>query len=194
MFATGSMSKQLELLERSGLVVQPEANRCEPRLWVRRLVIWSEPGVVLREITLRPGLNIIWAPDPADHLVGSEDHSVPGHGSGKTLLCRLLRYCLGEDRFAAREQREKIVAAFPKGIVGAEIVVDGRRWAVLRPIGSLRKHFAIPGSTLDAVSLDAAPTGMDPFLTALATTILSDDVADLVPGDEHSSAWLVALA
>ena len=188
------MSKQLELLARSGLVVHPEANRSEPRLWVRRLVIWSEPGVVLREITLRPGLNIIWAPDPADHPAGSEGHSVPGHGSGKTLLCRLLRYCLGEDRFAAHEQREKIAAALPKGIVGAEIVVDGTRWAVLRPIGSLRKHFAIPDATLDAVNLDAPPKGMDPFLAAVATTILSDDVADLVPGDERLRAWLVALA
>ena len=91
------MPRQLELLERSGLEVEPEANRSEPRLWVRRLVIWSEPGIVVREITLRPGLNIIWAPDPADLPGVSDGQTAPGHGSGKTLFCRLLRYCLGED-------------------------------------------------------------------------------------------------
>ena len=188
------MSKQLELLARSGLVVQPEANRSEPRLWIRRLVIWSEPGVVLREITLRPGLNIIWAPDPADRPGGSEQHAAPGHGSGKTLLCRLLRYCLGEDRFAPHEQREKIVATFPNGLVGAEIMVDGTQWAVLRPIGTSRKHFAIRDTTVDAMNVDAVPTGMDPFLEAVTTTILSDDVSDLIPGGDRLRAWLVVLA
>ena len=54
------MPRQLELLGRSNLEVLPEANRSEPRLWIRRLVIWSQPGVVLREIRLRPGLNLIW--------------------------------------------------------------------------------------------------------------------------------------
>ena len=188
------MSKQLELLARSALVVQPEANRSEPRLWIRRLVIWSEPGQILRKITLRPGLNIIWAPDPADQPAVSEDHAIPGHGSGKTLLCRLLRYCLGESRYAPHEQREKIVAAFPDGLVGAEVMVDGTQWAVVRPIGTSRKHFAMKNASLDAVSEDVSPTGMDPFLEAVATTILSDDVADLIPGDDRLSAWLVSLA
>ena len=188
------MSKQLELLARSGLVVQPEANRSEPRLWIRRLVIWSEPGEILREITLRPGLNIVWAPDPTDHPAESEDHAIPGHGSGKTLLCRLLRYCLGESRFAPQQQRKKIVAAFPNGLVGAEIMVNGTQWAVVRPIGISRKHFAMQDASLESVNEDVAPTGMDPFLAAVATTILSDDVADLVPGDDRLSAWLVALA
>ena len=188
------MPRQLELLKRAGLEIQPEANRSEPRLWLRRLVIWSEPGTVLREIPLRPGLNIIWAPDPADRPGGSTEHAPPGHGSGKTLFCRLLRYCLGEDRFAPHEQREKIVAAFPNGLVGAEIVVNGTQWAVVRPIGTTRKHFAIRDTAVDAVNVDAVPTGMDPFLEAVATTILTDDVAALVPGGDRLSAWLVALA
>ena len=188
------MPKQLELLARSGLVVQPEANWSEPRLWVRRLAIWSEPGQILREITLRPGLNIVWAPDPADQAAASVQHAVPGHGSGKTLLCRLLRYCLGESRFAPHEQREKIVSAFPNGLVGAEVMIDGTQWAVVRPIGASRKHYAMQDTSLDAVSEDVAPTGMDPFLAAVATSILSDDVAGLVPGENRLRAWLVALA
>ena len=182
------------MLGRSGLEIQPEAERSEPRLWIRRLVIWSEPGIVLREITLRPGLNILWAPDPADLPGGSVGQAVPGHGSGKTLFCRLLRYCLGEDRFAPDEQREKIVAAFPSGLVGAEIMVDGAQWAVVRPIGTTRKHFAIRGAAVDAVNTNAVPTGVDPLLDAIATGILSDDVAALIPGGHRLRAWLVVLA
>ena len=96
------MTRQLDLLGHAGLEIEPEAGRSEPRLWVRRFAIWSEPGVILREIHLRPGLNIIWAPDPADQAVVPYGDMTLGHGSGKTLLCRLLRYCLGEDRFALK--------------------------------------------------------------------------------------------
>ena len=118
----------------------------------------------------------------------------PGHGSGKTLFCRLLRYCLGEDRFAPDEQREKIIAAIPSGLVGAEIMVDGTQWAVVRPIGTTRKHFAIPDATVAAVNINAVPTGVDPLLEAIATSILSDDVAALIPGGDRLRAWLVVLA
>ena len=38
----------------------------------------------------------------------------------RPLLCRLLRYCLGEDRFAPEDQRAEIAATFPDGLVGAE--------------------------------------------------------------------------
>lgn len=187
------MPRQLELLKRSGLEIQPEAGRSEPRLWIRRLVIWSEPGVILREVILRPGLNIIWAPDPVDRP-GDTEAAAPGHGSGKTLFCRLLRYCLGEARFAPSEQREKIIATFPNGMVGAEIMIDGTQWAVVRPIGTTRKHFAIRDTAVGAVKIDADPTGMDPFLNAVTASILSDDVATLVPVNDRLSAWPVALA
>ena len=188
------MPRQLELLGRSGLDVQPEGNRSDPRLWIRRLVIWSEPGVILREVIFRPGLNIIWAPDAADRPGGSEEHTAPGHGSGKTLLCRLLRYCLGEDRFAPNDLREKVAEAFPHGLVGADIMVDGTQWAVVRPIGTTRHHFAVRDSNVDTVCIDAVPTGIDPFLEAVVTSILSKDGASLVPAGGRTSAWLVALA
>src|SRR3972149_295469 len=113
------MSAQLDLLPRSGVEIKPEPGRTEPRFWVRRLVIWGKPGTLLREIKLRPGLNIIWSPDPADRGTTQESESVLGHGSGKTLFCRLLRYVLGGDRFSPDDQRFRIGLAFPEGIVGA---------------------------------------------------------------------------
>ena len=40
------MTRQLDLLGHAGLEIEPEAGRSEPRLWIRRFVIWSEPGVM----------------------------------------------------------------------------------------------------------------------------------------------------
>ena len=189
------MSRQLELLGRSVLELQPEANRSEPKLWICRLVVWSEPGVILREIRLRPGLNIIWAPDPADRTDVPQQDALLGHGSGKTLFCRLLRYCLGEDRFAPNEQREKISQAFPKGRVGAEIMVDGTQWAVVRSIGMNRQHCAVRDADVDAVAIgDVELAGIDPFLEAVAVGILSDEVAALVSRGDTLRAWPIALA
>jgi hypothetical protein len=89
------MPQQHEMFEPSKLSLIVPAGVKEPRLWLRRLAIWDAPGgQKIRDITLRPGLYIIWSPD------GFDDSSVAGvraigHGSGKTLFCRLLRYCLG---------------------------------------------------------------------------------------------------
>ncbi|MEW8333358.1 MAG: hypothetical protein AB2692_20665 [Candidatus Thiodiazotropha sp.] len=189
------MAGQLDLLGHAGLKLNPDKSRSEPRLWVRCLVIWSEPGVILRKISLRPGLNIIWSPDPAEQTGTREGISSLGHGSGKTLFCRLLRYCLGEDRFATDEQRYRITEAFPNGRVGAEVIVDGVRWAVVRPIGSGRQHFAIRDADLDqVVAGEFAATGMEPFLKAVESNVLTDDVVALIPGDHPQHAWLVALA
>lgn len=189
------MSGQLDLMPRSGVEVKPEQGRTGPRFWVRRLVIWEKPGTLLREIVLRPGLNIIWSPDPADQGLTQDSASVLGHGSGKTLFCRLLRYVLGEDRFSPDDQRFRIGQAFPEGIVGAEVVINGKEWAVLRPIGSSRHHYAVPDVSLEQVLAgDYAATGIDPFLKAVEGQILSPDVVALIPVEHPSQAWLVALA
>jgi len=189
------MPGQLDLIGRDGLKLEPQANRSEPRLWIGRIVIWSEPGVVLREIALRPGLNVIWSPDPAEKSGNKRNEGEIGHGGGKTLFCRLLRYCLGEDRFATDEQRHRIAQAFPNGRVGAEVIVDGIKWVVVRPLGTGRQHFAIPDADLEHVaSRDNPATGMRPFLEAVETSILTDDVVALIPVEHPLQSWLVALA
>ena len=97
------MPQQPDLLGPQPLTVTPDKGLAGPRLWVRRLVIWKEPGgEKVRDISLRPGLNVIWSPDGADDAASAEQANAIGHGSGKTLFCRLIRYCLGEDRFCHR--------------------------------------------------------------------------------------------
>lgn len=189
------MKPQGELPGMSALRITPESGRTEPRLWVRRLVVWSEPGVVLRDIPLRPGFNIVWSPDPGD---SSDKGGIPGalgHGSGKTLFCRLLRYFLGEDRFAPDNQRDAIAFALPDGMAGAEIIIDGVAWSVLRPVGKGRSHWAIPDGDLDLLAKNPGkPTGMEPFLKAVEEGLLSTEVAGLMPGSRPLRAWPITLA
>lgn len=180
------MPKQHEFFKEQ-LIVRPSSDADGPRLWVRRLVIWREAGgEAIRDIGLRPGLNIVWTPD--DERIG--------HGGGKTLLCRLLRYCLGEERFAPDEQRERIAAVFPDGLVGAEVLLDGRSWAIVRPLGMRRRHMAVLGGSLDEVARGDEPsTGMESFLDAIEESLLTTNVAGLVPRhrQEHRG-WPIALA
>lgn len=169
------------------LAVRPPPNVPGPRLWVRRLAIWDEPGGrIIRNIQLRRGLNIIWTPD---------DQGI-GHGGGKTLFCRLLRYCLGEERFADGGQRDRIAMKFPEGVVGAEVMLDGSCWAILRPLGSRRRHLAAQGKSLeDLHGADMHATGIEPFVKEVETRILTEELAAVVPGHRQGqSTWPIALA
>jgi len=190
------MARQLDLIDKPGLHVEPRLGSTEPRLWVRRLVLWSEPGVILRDVGLRPGLNIVWSPDPSDGGAQDDGAGALGHGSGKTLFCRLLRYCLGEERFAPDGQRDSIAIAFKDGLVGAEVIVDGTCWAIIRSIGMGRRHSAVAGRELDALAADDSDDsgGIAAFIEAVETRIISDEVAALLPGGRARRAWLIALA
>ena len=188
------MPLQPELFERSGLFVTPPPGVTQPALWVRRLTIWKEPHVPVRTVELRPGLNFVWSPDPAD-FGGRSEAGELGHGAGKTLFCRLLRYCLGEDRFAPEDQRLSISADFLNGWVSAEVVLDGTTWGVLRPLGLGRGHLAVAG-VLPEQLFDRLnePTGMSPLLDAIENQILTAKVAALMPVEHTHDAWRVALA
>lgn len=167
----------------------------EPRLWVRRLAIWEAPGgQKIRDISLRPGLNIIWSPDGFDDN-GAGGVRTIGHGSGKTLFCRLLRYCLGEQRFADETQRERIGIAFPNGIVGAEVMLDGVCWAVVRPLGIRRRHVAIADGNLDEIAAgDGATTSIDPLIEAIEQSLVTTSIASLARLQPGQKAWPIALA
>lgn len=189
------MTSQLDLIGRLPVKLKPESRRSEPRLWVRRLVVWSDPTTVLREVRLRPGLNIVWSPDPADRDKPGEGDGGLGHGSGKTLFCRLVRYCLGEERFAPDRQRDRIAHAFKDGLVGAEVVVDGAAWAVVRSIGMTRKHLTVQGGDLEVLAAgNRSSTGMGPLLEAVEKTVITNPVAELISAGGPPQAWLAALA
>lgn len=188
------MPRMDDLFPVAPLSIEVPRGLTEPRLWVRRLKIWEEPGgELIRDIELRPGLNIIWSPDGDDDLEGSG--RAIGHGSGKTLFCRLLRYCLGESRFADEIQRDAISREFLNGVVGAEVMLDGVCWAVTRPLGSGRKHFAIEGGNLDVVAeMEGTATGIEPLIDAIEGKILGKGISLLARLSTGQRAWPVALA
>lgn len=168
--------------------MEPEPGRTGPRLWVKRFCIWSEPSVLVREIELREGLNIIWSPD-------SRDGNAPiGHGAGKTTFCRLLRYCIGEETFGSRDQRSRINVAFPKGQVGIEMVLDGQQWAVLRSISGRARDIVLQGATLEQAQESEVPTTMEPLVSAIQNQILPGVPALMPPNVAPSEVWQAALA
>lgn len=188
------MPQQDDLFPVLPLSVEVPKGLTEPRFWVRRLRIWKEPGgEIIRDIELRPGLNIIWSPDGNDDPEGGG--RAIGHGSGKTLFCRLLRYCLGESRFADEVQRDAISTTFLNGVVGAEVILDGVCWVVARPLGIGRKHFAIEDGNLDVVAkMEGAATGIEPLIDAIEGTILGEGTSQLARLSAGQRAWPVALA
>jgi hypothetical protein len=158
-------------------------------------VIWEKPGEIIREVRLRRGLNIIWSPDPGAGQAELGRDAGSGHGAGKTLFCRLLRYCLGEDAFSNDEQRRSIAERLPAGLVGAELVIDGKPWAVIRPIGFTRKHLAREGATLEDLAPMKEPGGsIQPLLDALSSTLFPKGIESFLPGEHENAAWLFALA
>ena len=175
--------------ERPQLGLKPESGRTEPRLWVRRLVIWKDAHTPpLRDVKLRPGLNIIWSPD------ASEGGDATGHGGGKTTFCRLLRFCLGEDSFAPKPQVRRTVESLPAGRVGAEVRLDGRDWTVVRGFSGANEDWAAPDAPMGYAVGALAPTGMEPLRIAITTAFLAP-VVDLLPSKiGEQNAWAAVLA
>ena len=188
------MPQQDDLFPIPPLSVEVPTGLTQPRLWVRRLKIWTEPGgEIIRDIELQPGLNIIWSPDGEDDPQGG--HRAIGHGSGKTLFCRLLRYCLGEARFADEVQRDAISTTFLNGVVGAEVMLDGACWAVARPLGVGRKHFAVEQGDLDTIAtMEGAATGIEPLVDAIEAAIVGQGTAQLARLSNGQRVWPIALA
>ena len=112
--------------------IEPAADRPEPVLWVRRLVILpslAADALPIREVEFRLGLNIIRT---ADRPTGED--RVIGHSVGKTLLTRLIRYCLGETHFAVEAVRNRIISLVPTGYAVVEVFLAGNPWVVVRPL------------------------------------------------------------
>lgn len=181
---------QPDLFANGQLELRPASGRREPRLWVRRLIVWEEPGKApIRTVDLRTGLNVIWSPDS-----GSSQGQI-GHGGGKTTFCRLLRYCLGENSYGPESQRAVIGSKMPLAEVGAEVRLDGETWLIRRTMGVHKEDYAVVGpSFADVIGWPDEPTGMSPFRRAALHAFLGS-AADLLPASiEPDQRWQAFLA
>ncbi len=187
--------KQISLFPEPATVISVAKARQEPLLWVRRIVIWADLNRVIQDVTLRRGLNIVWSRDPGSKASSPGDDAEIGHGAGKTLFCRLLRYCLGENTFATTETTRQIHERFPEGYVGIEALVQGRLWSVLRPIGLRRREVVKSDIGLDElIRLGELGTGIDPFIGAIASTVRPLVDGEIIPGSAKPLQWLYILA
>ena len=168
--------------------------RAQPRLWVERVWLLEsrEPLKIIREIGLRPGVNVVWAREPeAD---GGSRLASAGHGVGKTSFCLLLRYLLGDEATAITVLREKAAANFPKGGVAARVNIDGVAWLVFRPYGAYSHSMATRGDQLESV-FDGPHSGdFQTYLSSLQSAFIGKLAAQTLPGTIQSLEWRHLLA
>lgn len=175
--------------------LSPGVGLAEPRLWARRLRLWhdfdDDDPTHGRDIKFRRGLNIVSSP------VGPTDEQVSaGHAAGKTLLCRQIRYCFGEDTFADPEDTAALRARFPNGGVGVEVRLCGETWVVRRAFASRADDRAKRGERIEDLA-DAHRGSFEEFrgaIEAVAFTAahreLLKELEDVDVPWQYVLAWL----
>lgn len=153
--------------------LKPAAGLAEPLVWIQSLRLWHDfadnDSTHGRTIMFRRGLNIISSP------VGSvANKKSSGHAAGKTLLCRQIRYCLGEDTFADPEDTASIRALFPRGGVSAMIRLCGETWMVRREFAPRGDDRAIRGERLEDLDDDACRGSFEDFRKTINDVALKE--------------------
>lgn len=117
-----------------------KGSRLEPRLWVKDFGFFSDfkATAEVRRVSLRRGLNIIWAKE--------SEEGASGHAAGKSTFCRLLRYMLGDTSYGSEDFRHALRERFPDAVLIAEVRLGGEAWLLCRPISDHGYHWAARGS------------------------------------------------
>lgn len=176
--------------------LKPGDGLIEPRLWLRRLRLWhdfsDDDPAHGRDIPFRRGLNIVSSPAGP-----TADQVSTGHAAGKTLLCRQVRFCLGEDTFADPDDTMAIRARFPNGGVGAEVRLCGQTWVVRRAFASRGDDRALRAESLDALADDTHRNTFGKFREAIeavaftaARRELLKELSDIEVPWQYVLAWL----
>lgn len=188
------MQEQLDLIgfpEPDGFGVP---NDGEPLFWIKEMRVLSKMDAfadnLIRTVKFRTGLNVVWSP-PTDNEP-TADQRLSGHASGKTTLCRMIRYVLGEQKIGTENFRSAITHKYPEGVVAAEVRLDGETWSVARPFTAWTssKGWARRGVELDAFLADpseAAP--YEEFKTALESAAKKIVPFDKLPDGSPLTLW-----
>lgn len=168
----------------------PPPTRREPRLWVKELAVYREwnKDALQRQITLRQGLNIIWA-EPSERGAG-------GHAAGKTTFCRFLRYLLGDSNFGNDTFRDAFRNKFPNAWVAGEVHLDGEPWLVARFVGVTGgPHWSARGIKFDKLfDEDVERQAYADFVRALQRTFIQPLPIEVYPGSGKPVDWAHLLA
>jgi len=166
-----------------------------PRLWVERLAIFGEPDAdhCLRSVAFRRGINVVWAREPDEKSTYAGIHAA-GHGVGKSSLCLLLRYCLGDKSKSIDELRDEVLAEFPQGGVGAAVHVGSETFAVFRYFNPHREGIASSGGDLDALLTQGGSQSFKDFEAHLSEAMLSGVSPRTIPETGQAIEWRHLLA
>lgn len=176
------------------LIQHLPGDRREPRLWFEKLSVFSEPDAkeIIRTISFRRGMNVVWAKEPVTgDAIGVH---AAGHGVGKTSLCLLLRFCLGDPSKAVGELRDELHSEFPKRGVLALVHIEGRTFTLCRHFNPRREGFFLAGSDMDgAWDRDAEGSDRD-FLDQLAGAMMAPASPGAIPDTGQEIQWRHILA
>lgn len=171
-----------------------------PCLWIRRVALFESPekkNTPIRSIHFHRGLNIVWGVELPDDAGVNEACPVTlsGHSVGKTILCRLIRYCLGEPTFSNSGVMSRIKHAFPNGWVGMELTADGQEWAVIKSIGLSGFSKAAKMIAIEDL-FDQLHQGNQyrEFIAHLQSSMMSGLQASTPPNADKPYEWLHLLA
>jgi hypothetical protein len=158
--------------------------RNEPRLWIREFAFYSDfkPDELVRQLTLRRGLNIVWAKD--------SDTGASGHAAGKSTFCRLLRYLIGDAHFGTENFRPALRGKFPDAILAGEVILNGEPWLICRPLSNHGHHWCAQGHRLADLFADALPRkDYIHFTDALQQTFIAPLGVEQYPGTDRDLEW-----
>lgn len=169
-------------------------SRVSPRLWVQRLALFSSfsPAAKLQEVTFTKGFNLIVGLDSSNP---EREDDFGGHSVGKTTLCRLIRYCLGEPTFSTSQDQKLIRENFPRGWVGCEMHLDGELWSILLPFerGMRAEPRAGENESLEDLFTQEKSDNQYPQYQQSLESLMPPDIsrADARFAWRHLLAWLM---
>lgn len=171
------------------------ATRHGPRLWVERLLIYRSlrPLSPIRDVPLRPGLNIVWAREPQSRA-GLSTLQRAGHGVGKSTFCLMLRCVLGDTGKAVKLMREKLASEFPNGGMAAVVHFGGTAWSVFRPFAASTHGQAAESADLEALLNGGEHVPFQSYLDALGAAMLANLQQRQVPGTGQAIEWVHLLS
>lgn len=185
-----------ELFENSGMRTSwpPTADRVHPLIELDELVLvgtFSPPtSIEIRRIRFKRGLNIVWA-DPHTADPGRRDRT-SGHSAGKSTLCRILRWLLGESHFGTEDLEGRVASQFENGCAILSLKLDGRPWVVGRGFFSKQDHQALEDVTLQQILAEGWPedAGAARFLIEIEELTFRPFPRRKFPGRSGEISWL----
>ena len=177
----------------------PAPDRAHPLIELTELVLLEvfapAASIEIRRIEFRPGLNIVWADPKVAEALESEDRT-SGHSAGKTTLCRILRWLLGESHFGNEDLESRIGVRFKNGWALLSLKIDGKPWVVGRSFFSKQEHQAAAGADLETILSQGWPedASAKPFLDELEAITVKTLAQDRFPGRRDDIRWQHLLA